>query len=92
MNRKSTQVLFMGGPMDGKRLMVPDDEQHFRSPITQELVPVYKPVSTWIIDKRFEYKREILCHGGEHPPKYYSVFIPKDSVKNVIELLIEGYK
>lgn len=87
--RTESQILFIGGSADGRRLLVPDDMSYYRVIVSTEL--------SFVIDKhdvcenafRYDvYKREPLCYGEY---ARYSVFVLANSNRNVIELLINGY-
>ena len=84
---KHTEVLFIGGPADGRRLLVPDDIGSWKVAADIELhaVPYMRHEPIRIV----MYKREYLYYDSK---KRYSVFIDISHKKNVIEALIDGYK
>lgn len=84
------RVLFIGGPADGRWLLVPDHMVRWRAtiPTEMETLPAESqeyPTPIQVV----EYVREPLGYGSL---KRYSVFVATTCTKNVIELLIDGYK
>lgn len=82
-----TKVLFIGGSADGKWLLVLDNMVYWKVAIPIKFKRIRDSASNSV--SYDEYQRTYLYHG---PTKKYSVFVATTCTKNVIELLIDGYK